>query len=507
MKPSSALEWIRGTFAESKRTNELASTFDEKLFIKVLDSIEKRIPYPNGPTGRAIQHFLYCGCLNLDRWVSPTPYVITKGHRKNFDRFVNALIVSSEDTTNTARFIADQIKWDLIDILHKLSASQIAEKDEILTDYEARLKSIEIPSSRGKAEECMGIVSECLDIIKAAKSGSLKTRILSRIPIVPVLSKVNIETEWQEIGVSLNIQPTFSSPLNNMINAEDGATIIPITPSQWQHGFCDIIIECKALLDHARGVNPLLEDIKHEKPMSCWPQVFVDLFDILDRVIWKIREIQGVLASHILHPSDLAPIQCEVYAGERQIGWVIKGQPGAIFQVTNSEESEVNLELDISRPTEWYVRCRVLSETFLSTGETNDALFWINVATEALFEKRSKEICQRCNVSYSLLSSGKSYWERAAEIVAEQLPEHANIIKWPEADLGIPSWFTKIRYLSRKVTLKKNKKEVLSKYHIINKHRNALFHGEQDGRVGADEARAALEAFLWLEENFSLAEE
>ena len=68
--------------------------------------------------------------------------------------------------------------------------------------------------------------------------------------------------------------------------------------------------------------------------------------------------------------------------------------------------------------------------------------------------------------------------------------------------MGNPSWFAKIKYLSKKVPFSISLNEILARYGMINKHRNALFHGDSTHVLTAEEAEVALKAFLWLEDNF-----
>ena len=502
MKPSDALEWIRTTFIKPEATNQLAGSIPEEQFLSALEAIEKRLPYSSGPTGNSIQMFLYCGCIKFDRWLPPSPYVMPAEHKKRFDCFLQAMRLGSPDPNNSARFQADQIKWELVEFLHERSMQKLQGKITVLAGFEERLRHITPPILPVKQEEYQKVVGDCIALIEAARQGQLRTIVSTQIPIVPVLSALTIKTVWRDIPTMLSLSPTFFTPKNNMINVEGDLVMTPLTPSQWQHGFCEVGIEWEALLDQAMPSRPLSLNLPIGAPVDAWPQIFTDVFDVLDRVIWKLRLQQESLNSDILQPSDLAPIEWQVFAGDQKIDWVKKGQPGTAFRITNQKEPVASIEVDITKPIHWHTKCYTLAEANLAKGKTKEAVFWINVATEALFEKRSQEICEQFDLDYEELSSGKCYWDNADEIVKRDLPDHSHEVKWPEASIGNPSWFAKIKYLSKRASLIKSLNELFAQYEKIQRHRNALFHGDGDENVSAEEAEVALKAFLWLEENF-----
>lgn len=506
MKPSNAIEWIRETFKESLDKelvagNELCQSIPEELFIEVLDAIERRLPPSSGPTGLSIRRFLYCGCVKFNRWFAPSPYVLSNDRRKHFDRFVKYLALSEPDTTNTAVFFVNQIRWDLYSLLDHKSRDEIQNRQKEIDDMENKLEGIIAPRVSFKLKEFEKQYAECKSIINSAKNNLLHTFLITRLPINPVNEPCTINTKWKNIKTRVSLSPHWIDPPNTFIKAE-GLIAIPQTSSQWQHGYCDVMIDVEGLLDPAAGSVPLVAPPDQGIPFESWPTIFIDAFEILDSVIWKLRETEKIQGNWLLHPNDIATIEYELKANSNRVDWVVKGPPGLVIRYTNKKPETKEIDIDISQKTEWYIRCKILADTFLKTGEINEALFWLNVGIEALFEKRTRDICDSNGIDYELLASGKTYWERAKAIVEKQLPDAVDKIKWPEAAIGSPSWFTKIRYLSKHVSLKHNATEILEKYHIINRHRNALFHGLEEKSISIDIALEALDAFGWLEKEF-----
>ena len=96
MRPSDALDMIREKFIPDRGHAPIVKETSEETFLERLEAIEGRLPYPDGPTGRAILFFLYCGCIKFDRWMA-TPYLIKSSYRETFDKFVSMLLYRSGD--------------------------------------------------------------------------------------------------------------------------------------------------------------------------------------------------------------------------------------------------------------------------------------------------------------------------------------------------------------------------------------------------------------------------
>jgi hypothetical protein len=145
---------------------------------------------------------------------------------------------------------------------------------------------------------------------------------------------------------------------------------------------------------------------------------------------------------------------------------------------------------------------------YLEVGETNEALFWINVGVEALFQHRFRQISQTINDPelFDELSSPKAYWHEAEEVVREQFPELADRISWPGTTKHV-SVYQKLKYLYRRVSMKTSVNEMISNYSKVSKNRNALFHGATEKRLPVNAVEKAISSFDWIVENFTLTED
>jgi hypothetical protein len=256
------------------------------------------------------------------------------------------------------------------------------------------------------------------------------------------------------------------------------------------------------MFDHT-GSAPLLHSVPwFQGPFDYGLKLVNTLFELLDSSIWQLRRHQETPGTWLLMSTDIGPLEWGIYANECQIDWVLKDPSAYRITYVKEEPHPEAFELDFENVPSWSERCRILATSFLARGQTNEAMFWLNVGIESLFEVRCKNICASMGIDFSSLGSGPNYWENANRIVCDQFPNLAGKIEWPEGKQGIPSWFSRIRSLDRQNVPNMNASEILRQYSQIQQHRNALFHGSAEGRISEKAVRNALDSFTWLEENF-----
>ena len=138
---------------------------------------------------------------------------------------------------------------------------------------------------------------------------------------------------------------------------------------------------------------------------------------------------------------------------------------------------------------------------YLELGDTNEALFWVNVAVEALIIRRFQEI-EALVGSPGLaeeLGSPKEFWADAEEMLAQQYPCMAGKVKWPSSQIHV-SLFGKIKALCRRVPMQATHKEIIKQYRVISGERNDLFHGKMGGRTSVETVLKAFDALKWINE-------
>lgn len=477
---------------------------DYKKFLPILENIDKSSPLELGKD--ELGAFYYNACRRFDRWTPPTPFVVGPEYRKFFDSYYLKLAELEVGIENLAQFEIDKIKWDLFDSLHLriVDVNQINLKNK--EEFYERIQLVENLVTDFDLPQVKKSIEDCRLIIESLVNLSLVTIIKTKIPVSPIKKKTVVFSSWKGVPIRVFFNPIWGDIPQSIARIKPDHTVsMPMTLSQWQHSYCEVIIEIDCLIDPC-AESPALSAHPTEKiPFEYWPYMFNCTFDILDKVTWKIRNLFKISGKWMLLPNDLATHTYELFAENQIIHWIIKDPPGLLTMVSNEKNDKFEkIELDISSDIEWHIKCSLLAHSFLESGASNEALFWINVATEALFEQRSKEICDNNNINYDELSSGRTYWLDAKELISSKFPEIISEIEWPESNIGIPSWYKKIKYLSQKVILKESVINLNKHYSNVQRYRNSLFHGATKKRIAFEEAMKAFDSFKWLESNFKV---
>lgn len=501
MDAGEAIKIILEKFSEDTTALTSDRSFTNEQYASLINSIDQdqRLETSNYAPLRL---FLYYCCRRFDRFVDPIPFVINPNDKRLFWKSLMMLIAYKEDANNTSIFRADHILWDLVEFLNGDQGNDLPNLNRILDAFHQKMDLIEEPSNSTSFENFNQARLRCMHLINAARVNGVVTKIQTKLPVSPVMSNTVVRTIWREIPITVSFFPKFNNPENTFANAMHDSVIIPLTPSQWQNSRCEVVITFPKLFEASLPVAPLAAHSTENLPHKEWPNVFRNLYEILDAVIWQLRETENLHGRWILLPSDIATVHYEVWANQQLIFKSIKDAPGLLMKVQSRDNSVKEVDLDISDPVMWSVKCKRLADSFLQTGETNEALFWLNVGVESLFDVRTKEICNSQGLNLGVLSSGKSYWQNAEEVATAQFPEIAGKIKWPEGDVREPSWFTKIKFLGKHANLKVKADSIISNYSKIQRFRNALFHGSTEERVAWEDAKKALDAFTWIESNF-----
>jgi hypothetical protein len=160
------------------------------------------------------------------------------------------------------------------------------------------------------------------------------------------------------------------------------------------------------------------------------------------------------------------------------------------------------IDLGEIEPLRWAVECRSRAEMYLELGDTNEALFWLNVEVESLISSRFGEIETQTGIKglAADLGSPKEFWSQSEEILVKQFPEMAGKVKWPSASVHI-SVFGKLKTLYRRVLMHTPIDDLLRRYKEISGERNNLFHGNLSGSVPVTTVLNALGALDWIDVN------
>lgn len=503
MRFADAREFVENNFTDNDEVVKQSREYSRKKFRKILFTLGTGSKFTEHKLGLAGERFLYAGCLRFDRWYSPGPYVVHHKDREYYEQFLTTLQATGTTPDNTSSLELGLLKWDIYDALDRTSPDEVS-SDEIEA-WKSRLTDIPRPSSPQKRGDYAGFSDDCKGLIKGAQEASLETVLTTVIPIVPLEKPTTVNCTWRNLEVSITFEPHHRIPQNTFVNPGEDSIALPIESSQWQHGITETNISIQGLLD-AQAPEPSLTSPPHSSPSTNWPAMWVFSFELLEAVLWKLRVDADGPANWSFSPNDIGAITWKIMVGDQVIDSLTQDPPGVTLKIIGSKEGQDTVDMGTLSLVPWFVRCKELAKDYATAGETSEAVFWLNVGAEALFDIRCRDICSNAAVDYELLSSGRSYWEKAREFVAEQMPDEAERIEWPEAASGTPSWFTQIRELGEHVELAASTEKFLSEYSKIHKHRNDVFHGDRRDRVSPSEVAEGAEALSWLIKNFKRAE-
>lgn len=455
----------------------------------------------------AFINFAYCGCGAFDRWFAPSPVVCNDEYDKLFIRFMQLLeIYEKGKTQNLFTFMVHRLKTE---IFNEMSGCFLPKKKCIA--YLKELDMIPKPEDQVKLKEFESEHSKVKKLLEAAINRNLKTIISTSIPYILHFNNLNVLTKWKELDVSIQTRNEFieCSEYSELFKIKDKITI-PVGPTRWPAGLSRIEITIEGLLDASRRAMPLQVFDAVTLPEDGWPQSFVVAFQIIHNIAWKLRLEHGGETQWIPAPRDIGVLTWEVFAGGDRIEVKKNGPPAGLAKVFLSKpQGTIKIDLGSIEEPPWHLKSRTMAINFLQVGETNEALFWLNVAVENLLKERVKQIALDSGREKIIdeIYSAKPIWSEAEEILKKQKPEWAGKIEWPSDERHL-SWFSKLNYIFKKFDeeLICPKKMLIKKYKIVWNYRNALFHGIQDGRVPASEVKKAITAYDWIVEHFTYKE-
>jgi hypothetical protein len=302
----------------------------------------------------------------------------------------------------------------------------------------------------------------------------------------------------------MEVEPTFNETGECSFVAEPA--IMAVGASRWQGGTSGIKMSLAALHD-ADAFSEALQALEgQDLPFTGWPQCFTLAFAIIHDVAWRLRMESDSDPPWVPAPRDLGEMEIALTTAQAgQISWKLKGSPAQLIHVFTPRPEVAVRDLGELDAPPWSVRCRSLAIMYTQLGDTNEALFWLNVATEALLKERFGQIAGDLGRPEleTELNSPKAFWAPAEECVSAQFPEMAGRVVWPDTEVHV-SVYAKLKYLYRVAPMSGTVKDVLVRYRAIAEHRNALFHGVSEGRVPVAVVQAAMVNFDWLIRNVTL---
>lgn len=474
---------------------------DEDL-VSLLNAVSHAIPWSKPAQAEALNMFLFAGVTRFDRWFPPSPFVVPPTHREHFAKFVTAFRRAERDNpVNCAVFqlhaIKDQVfeQFDAIPI-EAVQASEV-QKFRKLT------LSVPEPCSDAKKTEFEKERADLLAILDGLQDGSLRTRLQFRVPYVIHSHPLRLDFSWEGVAIRAQIVPTFEHLGETFVQTGMGGVAVSVGASRWQTGVSCISLELSTLLDGSAHTERLQTIPGAEFPVDGWPQSFTWAFSIFHDLAWTLRVGHGGRQDWIPAPRDLSDLEQVISTADAtQLGWIKKGSPAALYEMFVPSTEPVTINLCTLERLPWATECRTRASMYLELGDTNEALFWLNVATESLIAQRLDDIesaTGRSGLAASL-GSPKQFWAEAEMILSKQFPDMQGKVKWPTSPIHV-SVYGKLKALYRLVPMRTTLDELLAKYRTVSGLRNDLFHGKSSARVPVATVQAANEALNWIDLN------
>lgn len=458
-----------------------------------------------------LSKYLYYTCHQFNHFSIPSPYVLHKKSQEYFTKSLRLLEkIEGKHYDNIACLQIDEIKWEIYNKIANENCKDICKKE--IDKYLSLLDTTNEPTSSSKIKEFNIHKNKTRQLLIGLTESTLKTIIETRIPLTPVKKKTIISTKYKNRDTTIEIHPHFTNNEQSMLSVSESQASIPTTKSQWQNCLCEIKITIFGLIDPSQPSEslsiPPKEEEEEDNTSRNWPYIFNYLYYILEKTSWNIYNPEEHLGRWLIAPNDLGTVTWSVLVNNNEIEFISMDPPGLITKISTVSDEIISIDnLDIDTEKPWSEKCLLLARENLGMGNTNESLFWLNIGLESMLEQKVKSICAIKNIDITEISSSKSYWMNAKEIVEAYLPKDANKIEWPESKIGIPSWYSKIKYLSKCVILTQKHKDILKHYSNVNKYRNELFHGINSSRISGNIVLNAINSYCWINENFKLKEQ
>lgn len=490
---------ILGTFTENCDPVAAANGLSDEQMLELLEAINPFLPLRLPTQVRAVSKFLYSGCQRFDRWFPPSPYVVPHSQQERFRKFVEVFARVENPPMNSSAFRLHLLRDRLYANFEEKPISSIENED--LAQFRQEILKISVPPLQTKQTEFEEERTNLLSLLDGLADQSLRTVLRFSAPYLLHTATLEIQFTWRGMPAKAQIIPSPKMLEETFVQTE--GTVQTVGASRWQTGTSRITVEFDALLDGSAFTPPLQALQSDKLPVSGWPKSFTFAFLIFHDLAWRVRIEHAGTHNWIPAPRDLSDLEFWIKtSSNNNLGWMRQSSPATLIQFHAAEAQKIILNLGELNQLSWATECTLRAHMYLELGDTNEALFWLNVAVESLIACRFKEIEQMTGRSSLAndLGSPKEFWAEAETIVSKQFPDLAGKTKWPTAKIHV-SIFGKLKALYRLVPMKTSLNELLVHYRAISGERNDLFHGKQTTRTTVAVVRAAKQAFDWIDSN------
>lgn len=275
------------------------------------------------------------------------------------------------------------------------------------------------------------------------------------------------------VEVDVSIENSIkSSPIPNAKFIED-ATLdeIGLSKNSYSESIVSLTFHC--LIDVQRDSEKVTFSDKEE---FSWNSLYDFTYKTV-RSIWNYLQSQGdEFITWPPLPQDIGSIEWSIESNGNIIDSGMFTNPSKGFLISSNRRGIQHYDIQNEHPLSWSDNAYYYARLYAKAGQFEEAIFWINVAAEALVDEFLNKIAPNPE-KYQEFICDENKFVSAEEILTEQFPDMAGKVRWPQ-NTAYANVFKKIKRVLKYLN-QSNKQinNVIGIYSNINEKRNGLFHG------------------------------
>ena len=448
----------------------------------------------NAEWRKAVANFLLYGALRYDRFLAPRPNVDDEESYDMFCRFLNTLQkMEGKSFGRTAFLHLEKIQWDVY-----RECSAMACDDEMktfLTECEKKVGSIELNDGEARIIDNINKKKEVLiELISGIRDGNVRTAIHTTLPYMLTDTDATVVMDVEGVKVEVAIKNQSQGSSIPIAKIAEGSTMTTVGPSKWTTTTCELDIIAHCLIDSLEELPRVT--LRRDEEKGYWNAVYDFAYRVVTQIWAYLQKHDELAGMWPPLPNDIHYVSSKVLVNGNEIDGEFATNPALVYHVSSLNKASKRYEI-IEENTCWSDYAYMLAKVYAETGQMKEAIFWVNVAMEAMVEefvkrtaKTEDELAEIEGVTYQ--------FESAEEILSEQFPEMKGKVNWPKSEIHT-SVFTKLKRAVNMSGLKAMQKDIMKKYWQVNAKRNALFHGGEV-EISVEDVEKAFGAFAWMRE-------
>jgi hypothetical protein len=457
-----------------------------------------------------VHKFLYYGACHFDRWIAPTPVVVESTDADHYRNFVGTLRRYAPEDDNVLIFALHDLRSELYDGW-AISSTDVcpprpnAKPLAALADNATRIRE---PSQVAARQQFHAARTHLIALCEALGSHQVFTHLTVELPHAVVRAPFVGDGTWRGLHFTYSLTPDASQ--SDGWTATGTALVTPVGLTRANSGTCQVHITVRGLVEH-NAWSPYASAYAAEgaPPRSSSGQPFCQtlLFLLLADLVAGLQDSRSEYVDPLwtVVPRDISRMSVRIIADDVEIQSVPHIGMG-MMQVTTGPLEERRVDFRDLKQGPYWAACSRQAQGLLTLGGTREALLWLNMAVEALLDERITALTEDDAELREKLTGSKLLFAEAEAVVAEQFPELAGKVVWPERQ-QTPSRFAQIKGLCDGLPLGATSRTALSKYSRIARKRNDVIHGRDIGSISAADIEAGLVALSWLDDNLRLNSE